>query len=324
MRYGRQVASPHKKGDKMVSGIVKNIEENAVHDGSGIRALGFMKGCIMHCRWCQNPELIRPDPEIWYNKVLCKECGKCVEACPLGILTLDVNNKFAGHKDECNLCGECLKVCDPGALSLVGEEITSDEWVKHFMRYSLYFNHGKGGVTLSGGDPIYQPEFSAEVLRQLQEKGVHTTIESALHYPYADVLKVLSHCDTLIADIKHMNSEKHKWGTGVGNKLILENFKKLDRDFEGEIHIHIPLVPGFNDDDENIRRTADFACMLDKVVGIDLLPFNTLPVAKFEALGVDWEYKGVEMQSKERLKELFEIVTSSCGKFSCTTIGGLW
>jgi len=302
-------------------GIVKVIEEYAVHDGPGLRCIVFLKGCMLRCRWCQNPELINPYPEVWFNKNFCHEKGGCIKACPMGAITMDKEKKL--DREKCNQCAKCVAACPTGAFQLVGYEATAEEIVEQVAKYKIYYEVSKkGGITISGGEPLFQAEFTAEALRLCQEAHIHTAIESCLHAGYEDVWKVVSRCNTLLTDVKHMDSEKHKWGTGVSNELILENLKRLNKDYEGEICIRIPLIPGFNDDKENVRRTVEFLYPLNKVEGLDLLSFNVFTLSKHMALGSRWEYEGVKVQSEEYLAELRGIV-DSYQRFR-VTVGGLW
>ena len=303
--------------------IIGKIDEYAVHDGPGTRALVFLKGCLLRCKWCQNPELIKFEPEIWFHKVLCKRCGLCQEVCPANAINLENDDLHRIDREKCLgfECGKCVEVCPYNALRIVGYEMTAEGLWRQLAKYKGFFQGTKGGITLTGGDPLHLPDFSAEVLELCKRDNIHTAIETSLYGSYQNLRKIARYCDLILADIKHMDSEKHKEGTGVPNKVILENFRRLNEDFEGEIVVRIPLIPGYNDDEENIRKTAEFLAPLERVKGIDLLPFNAFPVTKYEALGIDWAYRGVRKQSDEHLNRLCEIVKSY--KTHCT-IGGLW
>jgi pyruvate formate lyase activating enzyme len=302
--------------------IIKTIDEYAVHDGPGTRALVFLKGCNLHCKWCQNPELIKFEPEIWFHEALCKGCGRCRDVCPVNAINLGEDIKRIDREKCLGVkCSECVKVCPHNALQVVGYEITSEELWRQLAKYKIFYQGSGGGITLTGGEPLHWPDFSAEVLELCKKDSISTAIETSLYGNYEKLWKIVKYCDLILSDIKHMDSEKHKEGTGVPNELILENFKKLNRDFKGEIVVRIPLIPGYNDDEENIRKTAEFLTPLERIKGIDLLPFNVFPIAKYKALGIDWAYKGVQKQSDEHLSRLCEIVKAY--KNHCTT-GGMW
>lgn len=307
-----------------VSGLIKVVEESGVQDGPGLRSVVFLKGCALRCKWCQNPELIDFRPEIWFHKDHCQKCGACKEVCPAGAIALDsedkriIRGKCLGFE-----CRKCVEACPNDTYEVVGFRITAEDLYKHVEKFKPFYDRSdRGGVTLTGGDPLHQPEFTAEVLRLCQENHIHTAIESSLYAPYENLGKIAMYCNIILCDIKHMDSSKHKEGTGVSNELILENFKRLEREYEGEIVVRIPLIPGYSDDEDNVVRTLEFLYPLKRVKGVDLLPFNIFPIAKYKALFLDWEYEGVKRQSDEHLNKLKGIV-DSYKRFSCT-ISGLW
>lgn len=303
-----------------VRGRIKNIEEWAVHDGPGLRCIVFLKGCALRCSWCQNPELIDPHPEIWFRKLLCVECETCVQVCEPGAITMDKDNKF--DPEKCDRCFKCVEVCRRECFQKMGTDITSEEVVNILLKFRQYYDESGGGVTISGGEPLFQPDFSADILRRCKELDIGTTIESCLYAGYDTVTKVVSQCTGLLCDLKHMDSEKHRAGTGVPNELILDNLKRLNKDFAGDIHIRIPLIPGYNDDLENVKKSIEFLYPLEKVKGVDLLPFNFLPIGKYDALNKPWVFQGVDQQPEEYLQQLQAIV-DSYDRFK-TTVGGLW
>jgi pyruvate formate lyase activating enzyme len=305
-------------------GIISKVDEQAVHDGPGHRALVFVKGCNLDCEWCQNPELKAFEPGLWIHKVRCIGCGVCLSVCPVNAVNLSPEGFiYKIDRDKCLglECSKCLVDCG-GGLEMVGFKITAEDLFKWLAKFRPYYEGTEGGVTLTGGDPLHSPEFSSEVLERCQRDGIHTAIETSLHAPSEDLWKVAKYCDLIMFDIKHMDPEKHKKGTGVDNELILENARRINKDFKGEMAVRIALIPGFNDDEENVHNTAKFISELSNIKGIDLLPFNPLPVAKFEALGIDWVYKSATRQPDQYVEKLCEIVKSH-GIKHCTA-GGLW
>lgn len=302
-------------------GVVKAIEQFAVHDGPGARLIVFLKGCMLKCKWCQNPETLSPKLETWFKKLLCKDDGACVEACPAEALTMDKERKKI--YERCINCLKCAEVCKPKAFEVVGAYMTAEALFKEITKYKFFFSRSKeGGVTISGGDPLFQTDFTENVLKKCQDAEIHTAIETSLYSKYENVWRLAENCSMMICDLKHMDSDKHKEGTGAPNELILENFQKLNRDYNGEIAVHIPLIPGYNDDEENIRKTIEFLDPLDCVKRLDLLPFNPLAVGKYMALGIPWIYKKTERQPAEQLEQLRDIA-ESYGRFKIS-IGGLW
>ena len=307
--------------NKELKGLVTNIQDFAVQDGSGLRLLVFLKGCGMRCKWCQNPESLEAYPEIAFRSNLCVNCGRCKESCSEGAIISAENGKI--DRNKCNFCMECIKVCSTTALIKIGKWMTAEEVLKKVIDYSAFFNaSNNGGVTLSGGDPLYQWEFSTELIRLFKENRIHSAIETSGYVSYNIFKKVIEHLDLLLYDIKHMNEEYHIIGTGVSNKVILDNIKKIRKEKEElECVIRIPLIPGFNDGEENIRKTADYVNHLG-IKQIDLLPFNELPIVKYREMGQgEWEYKHRSRQSDEQLNRLEKIVKSVGLN---VTVGGLW
>lgn len=306
-----------------IKGMVKVVEESAVHDGPGLRSLVFLKGCFLSCKWCQNPELLDPHPQIWVYKFLCKECGKCQKVCPTGAIDLKREKRVDNEKCLGVSCNKCVEVCPHGAMKVVGYETTAEELFQHVSKYQLFYDHSdNGGVTITGGEPLHQAEFTAEVLRLCRTRSIHTAVESSLYAKYDNLLNVAEHCRMIMCDVKHMDNDKHREGTGVSNKLILENLQRLNRDFKHDIIVRIPLVPGYNDDPENVKKTLEFLSKLERIKRVDLLPFNVFPTVKYDALSINWHYHGVETQADADVEKL-RLLTEPYTGLKCT-VGGLW
>lgn len=303
----------------MSKGLVSNLQDYSIHDGSGLRSVLFLKGCALRCKWCQNPECIDAGIEILFSEQLCVHCQQCTTVCPTGAIQAGT---FRIDRKKCIRCGACVKACPSGALKQAGYWSDSVIVTDQIEQYKVFYTHSdNGGVTLSGGDPAFQPAFTLEILEACEKRGIHTAIETSCFAREDVFINLIRHVKLLLADIKHMDSTKHKEGTGVSNDLILKNlrnFSKLEN--RPECVIRIPLIPDFNDDEENIVNTCRFV----KEIGlsrIDLLPFNILPVSKYKELGIKWAYEGLESQPKAKLENLSSIV-SSYGINN--TIGGLW
>jgi len=302
-------------------GWVTDIQDLAVHDGPGLRVLIFLKGCPLRCRWCQNPESLAPFPEIEFHASLCLGCLKCLEVCPIpGAIVEDKEQRI--DRSKCISCMACVDACLGKALRRAGEWMSVEQVMQKIVRYKPFFDHSdRGGVTLSGGDPIFQPKFALRLLKSCHEIGIHTAMETCGYTDYETLREIAQNVDSLIYDIKHMDEASHIIGTGRSNRLILENLRRLCKEVDTEIAVHIPLIPGFNDDDDNIIKTAEFVSSLKKIKHIDLLPFNYLASGKYKAMGLDWEYNETRRQSPEQLARLQEIVQSYGLE---ATIGGLW
>lgn len=299
-------------------GLITNIQDYTVHDGYGLRSLVFFKGCPLKCEWCQNPEMWSTDVDIMFHNRLCTECWECLKVCSEGSIRQD-NERI--DRSSCTKCMKCVDSCPSHALSRVGVDLSVEQVLKVILNYKPFYDNSNGGVTFSGGEALFQPDFLIKMLKRCKEEGVHTAVETCGFVDYKILKEAANYIDLILFDIKHMDDKLHKKGTGFSNKLILENLEKIAKEsVHPEIVIRIPLIPDFNDDDENIVNTAKFLRTL-QLKRVDLLPFNELPANKFKALGIKWIYEKVKMQKEERLVYLKELLES----YEITvTIGGLW
>lgn len=314
--------SGKKSADGNIKGLISSIQDYSVHDGSGLRSIVFLKGCKLACAWCQNPESIRSFPEVAFHSKLCVGCGKCKDICPQDAIDLSSEN-YRIDKEKCSRCMLCVDVCPVSALVQVGTLMTVKQVIQKVTRYTpFYVNSDNGGVTVSGGDPLSQVEFTGEFLRCCREEGIHTAIETSGYGEYSDLVSLGRNLDLLLFDIKHMHSEVHRRGTGKGNDRILENLGKICQDMPHlKKVIRVPLIPGYNDDAANIMKTAQFVQRLG-IGQIDLLPFNELPSVKYTMMGeAEWVYKSVKRQAEKTLRALEAIIISEGLE---VTIGGLW
>ena len=307
-----------------MKGTVFNIQHFTIHDGPGIRTELFMKGCSMRCRWCSNPEGIKAEiqPGIYKNRCLTKsKCGLCEGACPQAEAgtgstagTGSALSLYRGRpvidRSKCSGCMACVDACPAEAIVQWGREVTVEEAVKEVLRDRGYYERSGGGVTVSGGEPLLQADFVAELFRQCREEGIHTCCESSLHVGWDSVSKVLPHTELFMADIKLMDSEKHREYTGEGNETILENLRRLAEYMtQGpgpELIIRIPVIPGVNDSDENMRRTADFILndMKGRVRTLQLLSFMRLGEEKYRSLDMPYGMTGTRFNRKAFQKRI--------------------
>jgi len=216
----------------------------------------------------------------------------------------------------------CVDVCLGKALRKVGQLITVEQLLERLVKHKPFFDHSdRGGITLSGGEPTFQPEFTLRLLKSCREIGLHTAVETCGYANYETLREIAQNVDLLLYDIKHMDEAIHIIGTGSSNRLILENLRRLCQELNTEIVVRIPLICQFNDDDENIIKTTQFVNSLERIAHIDLLPFNPLASGNYRAMGLEWEYAEVRQQAPERLTRLQELVQSYGFE---TTMGGLW
>ncbi len=282
-------------------GIVFDIKRFAIHDGGGIRSTLFTKGCPLRCPWCHNPEGISVDIQLLWLSSVCVRCGECLKTCPRKALEM-VGQKVMINHDLCNRCGQCVAQCPALALKLDGRHTSPDEIVEELLKDEVFFTTSDGGVTISGGDPLYQNAFNLEVLKRLKEKGIHTTIETSLYGKEADVLELLPYIDKFYVDIKIFDDAKHKKIIGVSNVRILENFKRLvERNVD--MIVRIPIIPGYTDDDENLENIADFVFSYDPYMEIELLNYNPLAINKYLTMNQTYTVpKDTRAFDKEEMK----------------------
>ncbi len=285
------------------SGIIFDIQRYSIHDGPGIRTIVFIKGCPLKCPWCANPESQKMTLEIMYSKNLCSLCKRCIEVCSSNALK-EVNGRIKVDRELCRVCGKCCQVCLMDARKIVGKRVTVDEVLSVVEKDRIFYERSGGGITLSGGEPLMQPEFSAALLAACKDKGLHTVIETSGYQKWELLWPVIINTDLVLLDIKIMDSSLHKEVIGVPNELILDNAKRISESGK-EIIIRIPVIPGYNDSIDNLSNTAEFATKIG-VKEIHLLPYHRLGESKYERLGRKYELKDIKVPSKEYLEHLVD------------------
>lgn len=293
-----------------VKGLVFSIQSYSVHDGPGSRTTIFFNDCPLRCQWCCNPEGLFPKPVMLHSTVKCVGCGACIKACPHNAVSV-VDGKIIFDREICNKCEtmECVDVCLHEGNSVSGVYYTVDELMHRLNRERPYWGDD-GGVTLSGGEPLMQKDYILPLLKACKDQYIHTTIETTGCVNSDYWLQVLNYVDWVFMDVKHMDPQRHKDLTGVNNNLILKNLKLLAEkdDWQGIVVPRIPIIPGFNDGDENITATAKYIASLGLEV-INILPFHKLGESKYRQLNQKYRFeqqKSPSNESMEHLKSLIE------------------
>jgi pyruvate formate lyase activating enzyme len=268
-------------------GWIFNIQRFSVHDGPGIRTTVFLKGCPLRCAWCSNPESQSSLPHVVFWADRCIRCDGCLAVCPRGAVSVDSEGGRRVSGALCDLCGLCLAECYAGALEQIGRPATVDEVLAAVEEDRLFYEASGGGVTLSGGEPLAQPEFSARILRECRRIGVHTAMETCGYALWDAWEGLLPHLDLVLYDLKHTDPVRHERLTGVSNQLILDNLRRLD-EAGIETVVRWPLVPGYNDDPETLRALAGLVQRLENVREIHLLPYHRFGRGKYERLGLEY------------------------------------
>jgi len=291
-------------------GLIFDLQGFSVHDGPGCRTLIFFKGCPLNCRWCSNPEGINPFCDLMFYQERCAgrypDCGHpCEKACSQKAITCR-EIKVILDRNICRDCqnNPCQDECHYDALKLSGYYLEIEQLIAKIKRDRRYWGSG-GGITLSGGEPMGQFEFVRELLKICYDSYIHTAIETCGFAPWEHFAGVLPYLDWIFYDLKHMDNEKHRQGTGAENRLILENAAKLaSGGGECRLIFRLPLVPGFNDNTSNLNATANFIKGLGKKE-VNILPFHGLGASKYELLGLNLPYN--DLTPENDLKEAEKI-----------------
>lgn len=294
-------------------GLVFDISPYTVQDGPGIRTTVFLKGCPVRCWWCSNPESQKAKPQVLYAPSLCAHCGRCVEVCPRDAISMGDNGFVETNQELCIGCGECATVCPQQARTLKGTSMTVGEVVKRVMRDAVFYRTSGGGVTVSGGEPLLQPVFTRELFRQFKEEGLRTAIETTGYAKWDVVEPIAENVDLFLYDIKHMDPGCHKHYTGVDNALIQQNVRRIAAK-GNELIIRVPLIPGVNNSEQNLRATAELAVELGGVQ-VDLMPYHKFGLSKYMSLGMEYRMgdtaalKEWEVEAAKTLVESYGIPT---------------
>ena len=272
-----------------ISAPVFDIQTYSIHDGPGIRVTVYVKGCPLRCQWCHNPESNLPYPQLMTYRSKCTGCGKCIPVCPAQAITVRLGEDRAyavTDREKCTNCGVCVSACPTESREISGRNRTVGEVVAEVRKDKIFMDASGGGMTLSGGECMMYPDFSAALLYACRQEGIHTAIESCSFASRETVNRIVTQADLCLLDIKHMDSAKHKELTGVPNEQILDNIRYIYHELKKPVIIRVPVVPGCNDSDENIAATARFTHdELGPDVAMHLLPYHAMGNSKIESLG---------------------------------------
>jgi pyruvate formate lyase activating enzyme len=275
-----------------MKGQIFDIQRNSMVDGPGIRTTVFFKGCNLDCKWCHNPEGKKAISQLMFYKNRCKDCGMCKGVC---------KNDFT----KCTFCGECERVCPNEARKICGKEYDSEEVLEIILKDKTFYAVSGGGVTFSGGECMLQIDFLVELLKKSKKNSIHTAVDTAGDLPFESFEKIMPYTDLFLYDLKCMDEKLHEEGTGRSNARILENLKRLSKEYQGKIIVRIPLIDGFNTDKAELIKMAEFVKGLN-ILDVDILPYHGMGENKSVALGEKFiPYRTPSKEVIEYAKSLF-------------------
>jgi pyruvate formate lyase activating enzyme len=295
-------ARPALESDGAAEGLVFNIQRYSIQDGPGIRTTVFLKGCPLQCEWCSNPESQNPQPEIMFRSQQCRKTGTCADVCEVDAIAL-IDGMPSLDRASCTLCMDCVEACPSGALEISGTRMTLDAVVEESCKDEIFYGNSGGGVTLSGGEPLAQPEFSRLFLKACKDRGIQTALDTSGHAAWPIMQSVLEYTDLVLFDLKHLSPEKHLEGTKAKNDLILENLRKTLDSKATRVWIRIPLIPGYNDADPYLKELALVLAEL-RPEKVSLLGYHEWGRSKYRALGRTYPCNGLDTLPESRLESI--------------------
>lgn len=286
--------------------VVFDVQRFSLNDGPGIRTIVFLKGCPLNCIWCHNPESKSQRSELMLYPTKCIGCGDCVSSCPEGLHSFGENGQHIIAREKCRRCGVCESAC-AGAIKLCGKPMSVDEALHQVMKDSVFYANSGGGLTISGGEPLMQADFTQALLKSAKERGIHTAIETSGYAKWDVIESLADYVDLFLWDVKETDSKRHKQYTGVDNALILSNLHRLN-DLGATVVLRCPIIPGYNDRKEHLEAIGKMAEELSCVERVDIEPYHPLGKSKAEALGRDYPLDDLTFPSDEAVKSWCETV----------------
>jgi pyruvate formate lyase activating enzyme len=296
-------------GMPVVEGKVLRIERFAIHDGPGIRTTVFLKGCPLRCAWCHSPESQQLQPEFMPRPERCLRCMACNGACPHHAVRPAAEGGPI-TPEACDACGACADACPTGARDLAGRTMSVDALMAEIERDRIFYDESDGGVTFSGGEPLMQPAFLREIVAMCRASAVHVAVDTCGHADTGALLDVARDADLFLFDLKMMDEERHKAYTGASNVRILQNLERLAAVHENVL-VRFPLIPGVNDDDENVVGIGAFLRSI-RLTRIDVLPYHRAGTAKYERLQRPYQLPDTQPPSTDQVTHVVRLL-ESCG-----------
>ena len=323
------VRSSMRRASTETTGCVFNIQRFSVHDGPGIRTLVFLSGCPLRCAWCCNPESQTLGPQLAYNEKKCigiGECGNCLKVCKEeALLARGEQPQLFVDRERCTNCGDCAQACPSTALAMYGKYMTVNEILFEVQQDSCFYSRSGGGLTVSGGEPLFQPGFTLALLKAAKELGIETAIETCGQAKWEFLDSICKYVDSIFFDLKSLDPYKHKQFVGVTNELILQNFRMLVSSYpQIPITVRTPIVSGFNDGLEEVAQIARFIAPYYRVA-YEMTPYHAFGESKYTFLGRRYGLGGISPPTSEHMRllrgHIASMLADGIGHRRGTTIG---
>lgn len=295
--------------EKELTCNVLNIERYGTSDGPGIRTVVFFKGCNLRCKWCANPESQLFSSQIILKTEVCKNCGKCKYICPNNAIDFKEGYGFITNNDKCDICGLCVENCFYSAREIMGITYTQEALLEEILKDEKYFKSTGGGVTFSGGEPLFYSAVIRNIAIELKKKGYSTLIETCGHVPLINIQEVMDVVDYFYFDFKQIDPEKHRLLTGQTNELILNNLKWLCENYRGKISVRYPFIPNYNSSNEEIVGFLKYIKKLPNIEEVVFLPFHRLGLPKYTGLGRKYEMGNMVSLKTSEIQYLVELAS---------------
>jgi len=290
----------------MSTGTIFDIRKYSIHDGPGIRTAVFFKGCPLECKWCHNPEGRTYHPELIFRPARCILCDDCLTVCPSEAVTRQ-GDLIRIDRTRCKVSGECAAVCNAEALQVVGREMTIQQVMAEIEGDTVFYEQSGGGVTFTGGEPLAQPRFLIELLSACRIRNLHTVVDTSGFSTWAVLEETLPLVDLFLYDLKLMDDTRHRQWAGVSNEVILSNLRQLS-EAGLKIHIRIPIIPGINNDEENLRQTGAFLASLPTVPPVELLPYHNIAEGKYAGLEMNYTLAEIHPPSQKQMQTIVTLL----------------
>ncbi|MCL2361050.1 MAG: glycyl-radical enzyme activating protein [Defluviitaleaceae bacterium] len=279
-------------------GTILSIERCSLHDGPGLRTTVFLKGCPLSCLWCHNPESQSFKPELFFLEEKCARCGACGDICK--------NHFFADshtiNRADCNACGKCAEVCHKSAIEIKGIKMKAHDVMDVVLKDACYYEHSGGGLTISGGEPLAQLDFTLSLLRMAKESGIHTCLETSGYMDTDKLLSLVPYVDLFLYDFKASNDDAHKRFTSVSQQLIMDNLFAIDK-AGAKIILRCPIIPTCNDNAEHFYAIAGTANTLNNILEINIMPYHPMGSSKATRIGQEYLMPDIGFPADEQVND---------------------